>query len=91
MPCVALDPFPGDRVALRRCVQALPEVHILHGLLRGCFPTVALPIRHPAFDAIKHIFTVRRKGYVAGSGQSFECCNAGHKLHTVIRGLSFAA
>ncbi len=48
--CVArmtTHPAPIDLMRLRQVIQALPQVHVLHGLVAGRAPSTPLPVVYP--------------------------------------------
>ena len=58
MAGVAAHPVPGDLVRRACRFQALPEVDVFHRLLGGRLPAPALPVVHPAGDAVAQVGAV---------------------------------
>ena len=52
MAGMALDPVPADLVAMERRIEPLPEFDVLHRLLVGGLPAIALPAVDPFGDAV---------------------------------------
>ena len=47
MTSMSLDPTPFDGMAGSQCIQATPQIFILHGLFAGRFPAALLPAVYP--------------------------------------------
>ena len=71
MPGVALDPMPAHVVLPERRIEPFPEVDVLHRLLVGGLPAVALPAVDPFRNAIMDVFAVSvqldRAGFLRAS------------------------
>src|SRR5208283_4111773 len=50
----------------------------------GGAPAVALPVVHPAGDALPNILRIRMQIDGAGAGQRLQRRNSGHQLHAII-------
>ena len=77
---VALDPVPAHLVRLQRGVEPLPQLGILHRLLVGGAPAVALPAVDPAGDALAHILAVgvrsTTQGFFSASSAEIAAINS---------------
>src|SRR5690349_5220461 len=91
MAGVALDPVPADLVRLQRGVETLPELDILHRLLVGGAPAVALPAVDPAGDALPDILAVGVEIDGARLLQRLERGDRRHQFHLVVGGVTLAA
>ena len=76
---------------LGRLIQRLPEIDILHRLLVGGLPAIALPAMHPALDAVFHILAVGMQIDLAGTVERVQCLDGRRQLHLVIGGQRLAA
>src|SRR5690606_19538723 len=72
-------------------VKRLPEFDILHRLLVGRLPAVALPGLDPASDALAQIIAVGVEVDGAGPLECVERFDRGRQLHAVVGGSGLAA
>src|SRR5262249_46143355 len=91
MAGMALDPMPAYLMALQSEIEALPQIGILHWLLLGRFPAVALPAMDPLADAVPQILPVGWQFDGGRPGQRFERHDRGGQLHAVVGGERFTA
>ncbi len=88
---VALHPVPGDVMRREGRIQPLPQLHILHRLLVGGFPAIALPAVNPLGDAVFDVGRVHMHLHLAGPLEGFKRRDGAHEFHAVVGGLGFAA
>jgi hypothetical protein len=88
---VALDPPPIDVVRFARCIEALPQLGVLHGLLVGRFPAVAFPAVDPGRDAVLDVIGVSVKFDLAGPLQGLQGRDGRHQFHAVVGGIGLTA
>jgi hypothetical protein len=91
MARVALDPMPVDAVRLAKLIEPPPEVGVPHRLAVPGSPTVPLPGRYPACNAVTQIFRVRVKVHDAGFFERAQCSDRGGQFHPIVGGGRFAA
>ena len=82
--CMALDPVPGNVMALHGFIKRLPQILVQHRLLCCRAPAIGLPARHPVGDALHHIFAVGMKIDPHRPFQGIQPLNGGLKLHPVV-------
>src|SRR5690606_15793283 len=88
---VALHTFPLDLMDAGGLLQRLPQLGVLHRLLGGGFPAVALPVEHPLGDAVAHVNAVGRQDDMAGALEGAQRLDGRHQLHAVVGGVGLAA
>src|SRR5262245_23871693 len=91
MAGVALDPVPLDAVRAVQGVELLPEVDVLHRLLVGGAPALALPGADPLRDALLHVLRVRVDAHAARPPERLERADHRGELHAVVGGGALAA
>lgn len=88
VPCVALEPFPRDLVALSVDIQLAPEIGIFYRFPFGRHPTTGLPSADPFRDPLSEILRVGVDRNFARHTEFREAGNRSPNLHPVIcRGL----
>ena len=88
---MALDPVPFDSVGGAGGDQLLPQLGILHRLLVGGAPAVALPVVDPARDPVADIDAVGVKLDAARPGKCLEPFDRGDQFHAIVGGQRLAA
>lgn len=71
-------------------IEFLPQIHVLHRLPRGGFPTLGFPALHPFGNAFANVFAVHVDTDTAGPLEGLERLNDGCKLHAVVGGQGLA-
>ena len=94
--CRAWPAWPRTQCQRTWCVrqrrfEPLPEVDVLHRLLVGGAPAVALPARDPGMMPSAQILAVGVEIDAARPLERFERGDRGHQLHAVVGGLRLAA
>ena len=85
---VALHPEPLDLVPRAGRLEPLPEVDVLHRLLRRGHPAVALPAEHPLGDAAADVGAVGVEVHHHRSGERLQRHDRRGQLHPVVAGLA---
>ena len=85
MPGMTAQPVKRHVMPLQQRGQALPEIHILHGLFVGFDPVFFLPAPEPALgDSMTDILRIRIQGHGAGFAQGLQRPQHRLELHAVV-------
>ena len=84
-------PAPLNVVAADQVVEPLPKIGVLHFLLVGSPPAVALPIVNPLCDSVANIRAVSMNDDGTGALQRGKCGNHGGEFHLIVGRELFAA
>jgi hypothetical protein len=84
---VPLDPAPLNAVFAGEFIEALPEVGVLHRLLVGGTPAVALPVVNPFADAFLQVLRIGVKTHAGWPLEGLQGTNRGGHFHTVVGGV----
>src|SRR5262245_51951443 len=86
MPGMAAHPVPLHPVGAERGLEAPPQVFVLHRLLVGGTPAIALPLVDPLHDAVAQVLAVGVNVDDARTTERLERRSCGRQLHAIVGG-----
>src|SRR3569832_1649161 len=84
-------PLDGVAAAVDELVQLLPQLHVLHRLLRRRAPALGLPALEPLGHALEDVLAVDVKRDSTRPLERTQRLDHGHELHAIVGGLALAA